>query len=217
MRQNETKLSDLPVLDEVLKGRHDLNVTNETIKKLLADGTPDWVSHPEDYKNMAKEYIAGQKEDSDAMVAQYRLENQDVLAHAPSRKINAIGTRDFIEKLRANDVKCFTIQNTPGVPQVGLWAIRKSDGKAIYVAYCQIPAMYEWSVLRLDEHGLGAGEEYRGWRTVLCQLILKGIIDEQKAHKIFGPPSGPASVVYRKTLYSFRNGLMGQPNTVLEL
>ena len=217
MRQNEQSLANLPELKgEPWKGHHDLSTTNETIKTLLADGTPDWFSHPEDYKNMAKETILQEKEISNGMAAQYRMQNQDILSHEPSRKLNAMGTRDFVEKLRANGVKCFTIQNTPGLPQVGLWAIRKSDGKAIYVAYCQIPAMYEWSILRIDEHGLGAGEKFRGWRTVLCQLVIKGILDEQKAHKIFGEPSGPASSVYRKTLYDFRNGLTAR-NTVLEL
>jgi len=70
----------------------------------------------------------------------------------------------------------------------------------------QVPACFEWSVLRLDHRGLPNGEAYRGWRTVLSQLILKGIISEQKAHEIFGRPvDGPVSRRYRQTMYWFRN------------
>lgn len=210
--------NELPHLNEAFNEQHNLDTTNETIKLLLADGTPDWLSHPDHYKHFAREWKQAEKEQSNALAAQYKTPDQDILSHVQSRTIHPMATRDFIKKLRDNGVQCFTVQVQPG-PTVGLWAKSKFNSKPIYIAYCQIPAMFEWSVLRLDEHELGNGESYRGWRTVLCQLIIKEILTEQEAHRIFGEPSGVASVVYKRSLFNFRNGIGRDrpPDTLFEL
>lgn len=66
--------------------------------------------------------------------------------------------------------------------------------------------MYEWSILKLDNHNLPAGE-LRGWRTVLAELIKSEILTEWQAHQIFGQPSGNACFRrYRETLWELRNG-----------
>ena len=66
--------------------------------------------------------------------------------------------------------------------------------------------MYEWSILKVDRHGLPAGEDFRGWRTVLIQLITKGILTEARAHQIFGKPTdSEVSLIYRESLYYIRN------------
>jgi hypothetical protein len=187
------------------KHKHDTKTTRETIKKLLADGTPNWVRWPEDYKNFVKESFQAAKEESDSQVSGYRMENQELLMNARARKVNAIGTRDFIAKLRRNGVKCFTIDNN-WYNTVALWAVIPGTDRVEYICYCQTPAQYEWSVLRVDRHGLPAGEDFRGWRTVLVQLITKGILTEAKAHQIFGRPTdGEVSMIYRESLYFIRN------------
>lgn len=194
------------VVDDPIRSVHDIKRTRESIKELLKDGTPDWVKFPHDYKALAEEWKQYEKEQSDAMVAQYRMPDQEILADAEPRKINIINTREFIKRLRDNGVTCFTFYN--GMPgTVGLWAAKPNREEVEYIAYCQVPCMYEWSVLRLDAHGLPNGEDFRGWRTVLSQLIIKGILTEEKAHKIFGEPSGAAGVLYRRTLWNFRNGI----------
>ena len=188
-----------------IKSRHDLRTTSATIKKLLADGTPSWVKWPQDYKNFMRESFQAAKEESDAQVAGYKMEHQDILTNAKARKVNAIGTRDFIQKLRQNGVKCFTVDNN-WHQTVALWAIRPNTGKLQYICYCQTPAQYEWSVLKVDRHGLPAGEDFRGWRTVLIQLITKGILTETKTHQIFGKPTdSEVSLLYRESLYYIRN------------
>jgi hypothetical protein len=66
--------------------------------------------------------------------------------------------------------------------------------------------MIEWSVLRLDDHGIANGEEYRGWRTVVSQLILKGVLTEKRAHEIFGRPTDSiVSRKYRQRLWEYRH------------
>jgi len=193
-------------LSNPFKHRHNIKATQATIKKLLADGTPNWVKRPEDYKNFVRESFQAAKEESDEQVSQYKMDRQELLMNAKARKINAIGTRDFVDKLRRNGVKCFTIDNGFPPQTIALWAIRPDSDKLQYVCYLQVPAMYEWSVLKVDRHGLPAGEDFRGWRTVLMQLIEKQILTEKKAHEIFGRPSdGETSIIYRESLWFFRN------------
>jgi hypothetical protein len=185
---------------------HDLKTTRETIKQLLANGTPDWVRFPQDYKQFVKESFAQEKEISDTMAKAYQIEDQDILANPEGRKVNATPTRDFIKKLRDNGVKCFTIDNGYPPQTVALWAIRPGTDEAVYVCYLQVPAMYEWSVLKLDRHNVPSGEDFRGWRTVLSQLIIKDILSEELVHQIFGKPVlNKISRVYRRTLYFHRN------------
>jgi len=194
-------------LADTFKRHHDLATTHQTIKELLKDGTPDWYSHPEDYKNYAKEAYAYDKEMSDGMVEEYRMEDQTELIDFKARNINIISSKDFVIKLRENGIPCLALYN--GMPgTAGLWAIvPTAHGADVrYVTFLQIPAMIEWSVLRLDAHNLPNGEDYRGWRTVVCELIKRGVITEQKAHEIFGPPTDSiVSRRYRKSLFNYRH------------
>jgi hypothetical protein len=198
---------ELKRTEDPIQGSHDLKTTRESIKHLLKHGTPNWVRWPQDYKAMVKEQFAWEKEQSDTMVEQYKMAGQSILADKKSRMVNITTARDFVRRLRRNGVKCVTFNN-PRMPQtVGLWCIKPGTDRLIYIAYMQVPCMYEWSVLRLDRHGLPNGEDFRGWRTVLSQLIVKGILSEKKAHKVFGHPSGHRSLIYRQTLFNYRNGI----------
>lgn len=203
MAQYKPKLENL---DDPWKEHHDLKTTRETIKKLLAGGTPNWFRFPKDYKAYAQEAVLADKEVSDKMAFRYKMDNQEELLNEVARKVNPIRTRDFIEKLRAAGVKCYTIDNGFPPATVALWAFKPNTDHVVPVCYLQVPAMYEWSVLRLDKRGLPAGEAFRGWRTVEVQLIEKGIISEDKANEIFGRPAdGPVSRRFRKSLHWFRN------------
>jgi hypothetical protein len=200
-------------MDDPWKEFHDMKTTQESIKQLLAGGTPDWVKHPEDWKNYAKEAFAAEKEISDKQVMGYRIDDQEELVDFRARNVNIISTRDFIKKLRDNGVRCFTIYN--GLPgTIGLWAVvPTTHGMDVrYIAFLQIPAMIEWSVLRVDRHGLPNGEDYRGWRTVVSQLIRKEVLTEERAHEIFGRPTDSiVSRRYRRTLYGYRNRKYNAP------
>jgi hypothetical protein len=193
-------------LDDPWKEHHDLKTTKETISKLLAGGTPNWFKWPKDYKNFAQEAVLADREVSQKMVQRYRMEDQELLINEVARKVNPIRTRDFVEKLRGSGVKCYTIQNGFPPSTVALWAFRPGTDHVVPICYLQVPAMYEWSVLRLDHRGLPSGESFRGWRTAEVQLIEKGIISEARAHEIFGRPvDGPVSRRFRKNLFWLRN------------
>lgn len=196
-----------PVDGEMMRPYHDMSTTQDTIRQLLANGTPNWVKHPEEYKNFVRESFAAEKEISDEMSEQYHIEDQADLTNRKARMINPMSTDVFVRKLRENGIKCFTVYN--GLAgTVGLWCIPpKRTAVARYVCYLQVPAMYEWSVLRVTEHNVPNGEAFRGWRTALTELIKKEILTEYQAHKIFGHPSdSPVYRRYRRTLWEIRNG-----------
>lgn len=188
------------------EGRHDLKTTRATIKKLLAGGTPSWVKWPKDFKAFAQESYLADKEVSEKMTRRYKMEDQELLLNEEARKVNPIRTRDFIDKLRKAGVKCYTIDNGFPPSTVGLWAFKPNTDYVVPVCYLQVPAMYEWSVLRLDKRGMASGEAFRGWRTVESQLIEKGIVSEDKANQIFGKPvDGDVSRKFRRNMFWFRN------------
>jgi hypothetical protein len=134
------------------------------------------------------------------------MEDQELLLNSEARKINPIRTRDFIEKLRNAGVCCYTIDNGFPPATVALWAFKPGTDRVVPVCYLQVPAMYEWSVLRLDKRGMPDGEAFRGWRTVESQLIEKGIVSEARADEIFGKPvDGEVSRRFRRNMFWFRN------------
>lgn len=184
--------------------------TEKAVKELLKHGTPKWFSHPEDYKEMAKEDYARQKENSDRQVAEYKLENQDVFTDEEPRKVNEMSVMKFLQRLREHGLQC-CVKQAPNSPRgtAGLWAIRPGYEKLglQFVTSVQVPAMYEWSVLRVDEHGLAAGEKFIGWRNACVRLVELGIWSEEKVNLIFGrPPLRKHTSVYHQSMWNLRNG-----------
>jgi len=180
--------------------------TEQTIKNLLKDGTPDWVRFPNDYKNMAKEDFFQQKEISDNKAVGYQLPHHKSLTDFKSRLIHPMRTEDFLHRIQSTGA---TIKGTAGLMPgtIGLWACSKHTGELVFICSMDVrPVIFEWSVIQTDTHG-NMVKELRGWRTVLWRLIQEGILTEQKAHEVFGAPNiCPASETYRKSLYYLRNG-----------
>lgn len=194
-------------LENPFNEHHDVDATHEAVQQMLAGGTPNWVKWPHEYKSYVRESFAAEKEISDNMAVQYKWDDQDVLTNETARKINPISTVNFMKKLTDAGIKAVALSG--GLPgTVALWAqVPNRTDKLRYVCYMQVPAMYEWSVLRLDPHGIPNGESFRGWRTVAIQLVEKEIITEQQCHKIFGVPSpNTISARYFRSLWEKRNG-----------
>jgi hypothetical protein len=198
--------------ENVWNEHHDVDATHEAIQVMLAGGIPNWVKWPQDYKSYAKEAFAEEKAKSDRMGLEYRWADQDMLTNAKARKVNPIKTREFLERwLKPNGVKFVVMDNgyrgIGGVPTVGLWCTPPTNHKKLrYVCYLDVPLMWEWSVLHLDEHKIPCGEKSRGWRTVAQQLVEKDIITEAQCHKIFGVPSpNVISARYFRSLWEKRH------------
>lgn len=200
-------LAETIPVDDPIRSSFKYKATERAIQRMLKDGTPDWVSHPNDYRNFVHEEFQREKEMSDFAVRNFRMEDEDILTDRKRRLVNIIHIREFLRRLHTNGVQCFTTY--AGMPDTaGLWAVVPGYEQLghLYICYVQIPYMCEWSVLKLDAHGLPAGEEYRGWRTALWRLIEEGVLTEQKAHQIFGEPcSDSIARRYRQSLYWLRN------------
>lgn len=111
----------------------------------------------------------------------------------------------FLEKLRAHGIKCW--YNPPIKGLVGLRAIRKGYEQLGIQYICAVKVGYttEFDFFHYDRYGVELNRKYIGWRSVLLQLINKGILTEREAHKIFGPPLlNEASSLYRRALQQTR-------------
>ena len=210
---NMKNIQNAPDVENVFNERHDIDATHETIEQMLAGGTPNWVKWPHEYRAYAREAFAAEKERSDKMGLEYRWYDQAVLTDRAARKVNGIGTRDFIEKkLRANGVKCAVTASDwvgpGGIRTVALWATppRRTD-KLRFVGSLDVPMMWEWSVLHLDHHNIPSGRESIGWRDIAVQLVQKEIISEAQCHKIFGAP--PLTLFPRDTTAPFGRHVTG--------
>lgn len=188
-------------------GYRDVDATQAIFQQALAGGTPDWVRWPEDYKNFAKEEFEKHREVSETLALDYKIEDQAELINKAARMVNPMSTTAFIQKLRAFGIKCFTVYNGFPPQTVALWCLPpKQNAKARYICFMQTPAMYEWSVLRTDKYGKPDNERFRGWRTVLVQLVEKEILTEAQAHKIFGEAShNHIYGRYHRSLWEARN------------
>jgi hypothetical protein len=113
----------------------------------------------------------------------------------------------FLRKLRAAGVRCwFNPQPVKGL--VGLKALRKGYEQlgVQYICAVQLGWTTEFCLFNYDRYGLELNRRFVGWRSVLIQLIAKGIISEAQAHKIFGRPLlNEASLLYRRSLQQIRS------------
>lgn len=190
--------------------------TAATIKEVLKHGTPDWFSHPEDYKAMAQEDYARMKEISDGQVSEYKLPNQHIYMDEGARMRNPLHAKELLFKLRSNGLACCIQQNANSVAgTAGLFAIRPGYEQLglQLVTTVQVPRMYEWSVLRVDAHGLPDGEKYVGWRNTCAALVRKGFWSEDKVHEVFGlPPNREFAMEYHKSMWLYRNRFTQTPS-----
>lgn len=151
-----------------------------------------------------KETLARQKEENAATAQQYQWVSPEEYKNEGDRIGRIMHSCVFIDILRKAGVKCWyrthpqpgkitlIVQRQALDPEVGCW--------------CMIGFAPELSIMRFDDHGIPTAEKYRGWRTCLLQLILKGVVSEKKAEEIFGKPATTEAFQrYNRTLRDFRN------------
>ena len=154
--------------------------------------------------NQNEEELCRQKELSYAMAKEFRWVSPAEYADEGPRKGKILHSSELINMLRNKcNLQCWyrahpqprkitlMIKRDYLDPEVGCWV--------------QEGFMPEYTVMGFDEHGIPTAEKFRGWRTCLLQLILKGYISERQGNKVFGYAHGPVSDRYLSTLYGFRN------------
>lgn len=153
-----------------------------------------------------KEELHRQREINKEIAKDYQWLTPDEYADVEARIGVPMNHAEFIGLLRKAGVICYYREhvqpdkvtllytNNPGAEalEVGCW-----------VTYGYMP---ELSMMNFDAQDAPTNERRRGWRTCLLQLILKGVISEEKANKVFGKPDvTPQYHRYNATLQSFRN------------
>lgn len=154
--------------------------------------------------SQTKEELARLKEGSAASAKEYQWVTPEEYKNAGDRVGRIMHNVVFINLLRGAGVKCW-YRDHPQAGKITL-IVQRRDLPAEVGCWCQAGFAPELSVMRFDDHGIPLDEKYRGWRTCLLQLILKGIISQKKAEEVFGvPPMTPAFHRYNALLQSFRN------------
>lgn len=152
----------------------------------------------------ALDALAERKELNDKTAQDYQFVTPEEYADEGARVGRVMHSSTFITYLRKAGVKCWYRQH----PQAGkiTLIVQRGDLPAEVGCWAQIGFMPELTIMRFDEHGVPTTEKYRGWRTCLLQLILKGVITEAKAEEVFGKPATTEAFHrYNATLQRFRN------------
>ena len=186
---------------------YDEELTPVETDPALIEAMAEYASRVSDAEasTQTKEELARLKEGAAEQAREYQWVTPEEYKNEGDRIGRIMHSSVFLLKLQQAGVNCWyknhpqvgkvtlIVQMQPGVdPEVGCW--------------CQLGFAPELSVMRFDDHGVPLAEKYRGWRTSLMQLILKGVISEKKANEIFGKPSTtPPFHRYNATLQHFRN------------
>jgi len=150
------------------------------------------------------ETLAERKEFNDTNAQQYQFVTPAEYADAGARIGQVKHSSTIVRRLQKAGVNCWT-RTHPQAGKVTLVVQRESLPPEVG-AWMQIGFMPELTVMRFDDHGVPTTEKFRGWRTVILQLILKGVISEKSADEVFGKPATtPAFHRYNATLQQFRN------------
>jgi hypothetical protein len=150
-----------------------------------------------------EEALCREKEANDVLSQQYAWLPALEYENEECRVGRVLDHAEFITLLRSRcGLRCYYTQHPQPrkITLLVLW-----NGQLEVGCWAQWGKMPEYSMCRFDEHGIILDEKFRGYRTCLLQLILKGFLSEEVVNKVFGPAIGPASTRYNSTLYNFRN------------
>ena len=155
--------------------------------------------------SQTQEVLAESREINEAIASQYQWLKPGDYADVEARVGRVMTHAEFITKLRQAGVPCYYREHPHKDKLTLLW--QPNGVEELEVAcWIQRGQMPELSIMNFDAHGAPLAERRRGWRTPLLQLILKGIITEEKANEVFGKPrNDKAFERYNSTLQAFRN------------
>jgi hypothetical protein len=179
----------------------------EELTPELAAAVAEYSTHRhDDSSNQTKEALAEQKELSDEIAKEYQWCTPEEYREIQMRFGRIMTHAELINKLRDECHLKVYYRDHPHPDKLVL-LYSDSDGMKQPEMACWVQNGYmpEYTVMGFDEHGVPLAEKYRGWRTVLLQLILKGILTEEVAHKVFGPALLPCADRYNTILQSHRN------------
>jgi hypothetical protein len=159
--------------------------------------------HDGPVSSQTKELLAEQRELNDELARQYQWVTPEEYANQEERVGRVMHSSELITLLRKSGLNCFYREH-PHPDKVTL-LVSVNGGPLEVAAWSQYGMMPELSMFNFDDHGVPLAEKRRGWRTVTLQLILKGLLTEEKANKVFGKPGVSAAFSrYNGLLYEWR-------------
>lgn len=153
-----------------------------------------------------KEELHRQQEINQEIAKEYQWLTPEEYADTEARIGVIMNHAEFIGLLRKAGVVCYYRAHIQPDKVSLLWAKNPGSESLEVVCWVTYGYMPELSMMNFDDQGAPTNERRRGWRTCLLQLILKGVISEEKANKVFGRPDvTPQYHRYNSTLQAFRN------------
>jgi hypothetical protein len=160
----------------------------------------------DDSSNQTKEELCRWKEGNEEVAKEYQWCTPAEYADIQQRFGQIMSHDQLINKLRNEcRLKVFYREHPQQDKVTLLFSDEYGNKKPEIACWVQRGWMPEYTVMGFDDHGVPLAEKYRGWRTVLLQLILKEIITMEKAHKVFGEANLPCAERYNTILHSYRN------------
>lgn len=153
--------------------------------------------------SQTNEWLAESQENNEVVAKEYQWATPDEYQDVAARIGKVMNHAEFINTLRKAGISAWYTVHPHSDKLVLL--VSKDGGPREVAAWVQFGYMPELSILNFDKYGAPLAERRRGYRTVLLQLILKGIITEKIADKYFGKPKLTAAFArYNSLIYEWR-------------
>ena len=180
---------------------------SEALPETLEEEIKEYAEHHHGHTDaQTEEELARLREENANIAQEYQWLSPDEYADEGARIGTIMHSSDLIKKLTEGCGLTCMYRSHPQPKRVTLLVDTTHGVKEPEVAcWVQFGFMPEYSIMNFDEHGVPLQEAYRGWRTVLLQLLLKRMLTEEQATKVFGEAYGPASERYLSILRSFRS------------
>ena len=145
------------------------------------------------------------KEENDNLARDYQWLNPGEYEDEKARIGLIMHSSELIKKLTEECGISARYRPHPQPKRITLLVDTSQGIKGMEVAcWVQFGYMPEYSICNFDDHGVVLQEAYRGWRTVLLQLLVKHMIDEETINRVFGEAVGPAARKYLELVRAFR-------------
>jgi hypothetical protein len=181
----------------------------ETLDPELEAAIAEFASHdPHGHTDsQTQEELCRIKEENDNLARDYQWLSPDEYEDETARIGRIMHSSELIKKLTEECRLNARYKSHPQPKRITLLVDSTQGIKGMEVAcWVQFGYMPEFSICNFDDHGVVLQEAYRGWRTVLLQLLVKHMIDEETVNRVFGEAVGPASRKYHQIMQGFRKG-----------
>lgn len=179
----------------------------ETLDPELEAAIAEFASHdPHGHTDsQTQEELCRVKEENDNLARDYQWLNPGEYEDEKARIGRIMHSSELIKKLTEECGISAVYRPHPQPKRVTLLVDKTQGIQGMEVAcWVQFGYMPEYSICNFDDHGVVLQEAYRGWRTVLLQLLVKHMIDEETITRVFGEAVGSAARKYLEISRAFR-------------